>query len=396
MREEKMREFLIQFIQNHKLTTGILIVDLILLILFFLTQRIIFFISSFLLCFFISITIGILLEIKVDSIISRNVKKGILSKEQAIHNRKKVAVFVKLIIIGVLFLSIIAYPYVVPAIKGPLNEGYLHEIVNGLIEGKSTDQEKIGAILSWFDRNEDYVHNSWILINVEKKVVLTIIDGFYYILSVEPYIFIRTKDTMDARWFLTNRIGACGEYSRIFMVMVDVLGIDVRRVHAPGEDHVWNEVKIDDTWIPVDPTNVSIPNGGDGWEDYTFFECKEGNASYVWAEYLHNNTIEDLTHGYTDLTNVTIHAVDQNNNSVSDVTITIMSNNLRDANRIHETFIKGKSKPKTNESGYCTFQIGGGTYKFKANDDKYKGETEWVEFSEKISSHNYSLILKKK
>ena len=31
------------------------------------------------------------------------------------------------------------------------------------------------------------------------------------------------------------------------MYMVDSLGLDVKRVHAPGEDHLWNEVKIDGT-----------------------------------------------------------------------------------------------------------------------------------------------------
>jgi hypothetical protein len=177
--------------------------------------------------------------------------------------------------------------------------------------------------------------------------------------------------------------------------MVDSLGIDVRRVHAPGEDHLWNEVKINDEWIPVDSTNVSLPDA-DGWEDYNFFEYKEGNVSYVWAEYFHNDTIVDLTNNYTKLTNVTIYTVAQNNNSISGMTITVMSNNLHDKDRIRETYIEGKPKPKTNNSGYCTFQIGGGTYKFKADNSKYKGETDWVNFSDETPSHDFIIELKKK
>lgn len=180
------------------------------------------------------------------------------------------------------------------------------------------------------------------------------------------------------------------------MLMADALGYKTRRVHAPGEDHVWNEIKINKDWIPVDPTNVSQTNGGDGWQDYTFFEWKEGNASYVWAEYLHNKTIEDRTERYTDLTNITIHTVDQNNISVSDVSITIISNNLHNTDRTYETYIKGKPKPNTNKTGYCTFQIGGGTYKFKASHDKYIGESDWINFSDQYPSHDFIFNLSKK
>jgi len=294
-----------------------------------------------------------------------------------------------------LFLVYILFMFATPYIKGSINDNYLQEIVNDIIKGENTDAEKIGALLNWFDRNSENMYNSWYLVH-NNKVLLSLIPNHFFILSEMPYFGIRCSEDMDGKWIITSRFGACGEYSRVFLYMADSIGINVRRVHANGEDHLWNEVKINNNWMPVDPTNVSLPDSGDGWEDYSFFEWKEGNVSYVWAEYLHNNTIEDLTYKYTDLTNVTIHVVDQNNNSVSDVTITIMSNNLQDSDRIHKTFIKGKSKPKTNKTGYCAFQIGGGTYKFKVDTEKYIGKTEWVECSDTKASHNFTLALKKK
>lgn len=213
------------------------------------------------------------------------------------------------------------------------------------------------------------------------------------VFSDPPYICIRCFEDNDARWILTSRCGACGEYSRLFMVMADALGYAAKRVHAPGEDHVWNEVKIDGKWIPVDPTDVVLPTS-DGWKEYDFMEKKEGNVSYVWAEYLHNDTIEDITSLYTNLTNVTIHAVDKNNNSLSDVTITIISHNLkREPN--HETSIPEKLKPRTDESGFTTFQIGGGNYTFKAQNNDYNGELKWVEFSDINPQHKFIIIMEK-
>jgi hypothetical protein len=308
---------------------------------------------------------------------------------------KNIIIAFIIVIIGLSYPCFSAYMIFIPNFKGYINEGVLQETISEAIEGKETDYDKLGGILDWFVDEKENLYDSWILTHSEKPY-FTLPLTYIIFLTEEPYICIRCFEENDPRWLLTSRCGACGEYSRLFMIMVDSLGYNVRRIHAPGEDHLWNEVKIGNYWIPVDPTNVSYAKGGDGWEDYSFFEWKEGNASYVWAEYLHNNTILDRTHKYTDLTNITIHAVGQNNNSVSGVNIIIISNNLHDADRIHETYIKDKPKPKTNDTGYCTFQIGGGTYKFKVDNNKYSGETEWIEFSDSILLHNYTFHLTKK
>ena len=302
-------------------------------------------------------------------------------------------------IVVVLIIAIFGfflYMILIPNFKAVINEGYLHETVNEIIEGKITDQEKVGALLEWFDRNSNNMYNIWFLNNRGKTSKIPFIKA--YIVSEPPHICMRCYDDTDGRWVLTSRCGACEEYSKLFKaIMADALGFDVMSVYADGEDHVWNEVKIAGNWIPVDPTNVSLPNDSNGWEHYGFFEWKEGNASLVWAEFLNNDTILDRTHKYTNLTNVTLYCIDESNKSVSDVTITIFSNNLRrDPNR--ETFIKGQSKPKTNESGHCTFQIGGGNYTFRAEsrNGKLTGEKKWVKFSDEISEHHFIIEMKMK
>ena len=298
-----------------------------------------------------------------------------------------------LIIFG--FIGFIGYAWLIPSFKGAINESYLNDIVKEITEGKTTDNDKISAVLNWFDEDSTNLYNSWYLTHSGNPYF--IFPGTYIIFTTEPlYICYRCFEDNDPRWILTSRCGSCGEYSRLFMIMTDALGYDVRRVHAPGEDHVWNEVKIAGVWIPVDPTNVSQNDGCDGWEDYGFIEWKEGNVSYVWAEYLHNDTILVRTSLYTNLTNVTVYCVDKNNNSISNVEITIMSNNLHDEDRIHETFIKGKAKPKTNDTGLVIFQIGGGTYKFKANSENYSGETDWICFSDQNPSHEFIINLTRK
>jgi len=366
----------------------------ILIFLFITTQGILWYMITIVL--YITILINWwFLYIKLKTHYKFTFRKKTKQKKKNSNYGKKIWRTLFTILIGImLMLGYILFMFVTPYIKGGINEGYLDEVVTEIIAGKDTDREKIGSLLNWFDRNSDNMHNSWFLTK-ENKVLLTLIPNHFYILTEMPYFGIRCLEDMDGKWILTSRFGACGEYSRIFMYMANSAGINVRRVHAVGEDHVWNEVKIDREWYPIDSTDVVLSEK-DGWKDYGFMEKKEGNVSYVWAEYMHNNIIEDLTSLYTDLTNVTIHCVDINNNSISGISITIMSDNLHDPDRIRETFLKGRSKPKTDETGSCMFQIGGGTYNFKASNNKYSGESGWVMFSDQNPKYEFIIKVKVK
>jgi hypothetical protein len=365
-----------------------IILLIILIVLFVITQGLLWYIVNIFL--YVSILLNLwLLYFRNKSYLNKLFLKNTKKDEKTLFNNL-IDIFIGILLLFgcILFLSL------TPGIKGILNENYLHEVFDNIVLNKNTDQEKIDSLLKWFDRNSDNMYNSWFLVHQE-KTLLTLIPNHFFIFREMPYFCIRCNNDMDGKWILTSRCGACDEYSRIFMYMIDNLGLDVKRVHAPGEDHIWNEVKIDGAWISVDPTNVSIPNGGDGWEDYGFFEHKEGNASLVWAEYLHNDTIEDLTYLYTNITNITLHCINENNELISDMKITIISHNLR-REPTWETYIKGQSKPKTNETGICIFKIGGGNYTFRAENDDYKGEIKCIEFSDQKPSYEFIVNVTKK
>jgi hypothetical protein len=370
-----------------------MIINLVIFFSLYFLQGIAFIFLSFIFWIFFLILVGLLLNIKTGSMIERNLKRGKFTAEQSVKNRKIVAGCIVLMLFMIGLLGLIYYSNVVPYIKAELNEGYLQDTVRTITKGKTTDYEKISSVLEWFDPENNNIYNSYTL--THSRDPYFIVDDTYIILALRPpFICVRCYEEVNPKWLLTSQCGACGEYSRLFTIMVDALGYDVRRVHAEGEDHIWDEVKIDDEWIPVDPTNVSRSNGGDGWEYYGFFEHKEGNASLIWAEYLHNDTISDLTSLYTNLTNITLHCVDANNNSLPNVTISIISHNLK-RDPYHETFIENKPKPMTNDSGYCLFQIGGGNYTLLAESNNHKvfGELKSIIFSDDKPSYEFKIIL---
>ena len=124
-------------------------------------------------------------------------------------------------------------------------------------------------------------------------------------------------------------------------------------------------------------------------------EKKEGNISYVYALFPNNNTIQDRTSYYTNMTDVTIFCTNKNNDPVSNAEVTITSHNLkRNPNR--KTYIKDRSLPKTNKSGLVTFQIGGGNYTFSVTNNQYSGKLKWMHFSDNISQHYFEIQLEKK
>lgn len=76
-----MRKKFIQFGNNHKFTSGLLIIDLIIFILLFPTQGLLFIILSFVFWVFFLIGIGLLLKIISNSIINKNLKTGIITDD---------------------------------------------------------------------------------------------------------------------------------------------------------------------------------------------------------------------------------------------------------------------------------------------------------------------------
>ncbi|MFE3845854.1 transglutaminase domain-containing protein [Thermoplasmatota archaeon] len=283
----------------------------------------------------------------------------------------------------------------------------LHDLVDDIVDGLEDDESKTLAILRWFDRGEnkqENISNMYYRFNQKDALVLlyskVLYEGFIY--SKYPFFGFRFPDTTDNwySWIYHSRIGRCGEYSRLCSVMCHYANISVREVSCNGEDHDWNEVKIENEWIVIDATTVNLPckNGYNISRDFMENKVKgdlisngicvdKGNVSYVYALYPDNLEYEeDITDRYTDVVNISIKVIDNNDIAVEGAKIKVYSQN-----RLKKRYTGLYNS--TNESGIFIFRIGGGNYTFEAS---YNGKSGMIRdsFSEDISNHYETIIVK--
>lgn len=256
------------------------------------------------------------------------------------------------IILSSLSFSFLMIP--VSYIRAEFNHDELAKIVDELTANCTTDEEKTIAILNWFDRYSGNIYNIWSHPSF----------GPFRVGEEYPNNFImctRTLDRKPALWVLTSRCGACEEHSVLFQEMANQAGLPVRLVLGRGIDHIWAEVKINGTWIIVDPANVIHRRNVTGYnlsaESYERHAKLTQNISYVFAEYI-DGTREDITYRYTNLTHVNITTVDENLNPVPDVEIEVFSYNRANGG------INTELKFETNKNGEYKLNMGGGDVKF--------------------------------
>jgi hypothetical protein len=277
-------------------------------------------------------------------------------------------------------------------LKADSNEQQLHEIVNGLIEDKISDEAKTKSILEWFNSKDNNIYNNYQL----TKKGTPGFGGPIRFFFGEPYIGIRVFNDRDSLWIMTSRYGHCGEYGLLFRDMADAAGLNVRKVTCSGEDHVWNEVFINSSWVVIDATRVG--NSGDNGYDVSndFMERKvagdrntqDGNVSYVVAEYLNGTTV-DVTDRYTQVVNLSIIALDESGNICPYVELKVISNN-----RYNNT--DTKYDLQTNEHGMCNFTIGGGNYTFQSKSNEFIPlfNQSTIILYEDSSTNNLTFVLK--
>lgn len=90
------------------------------------------------------------------------------------------------------------------------------------------------------------------------------------------------------------------------------------------------------------------------------WKTKQANISYVYARYPNDPTKYDVTSTYTNVTKIIINVTDSKCLPQSNVKINVMSHNRK--NWVRDIGIDNT----TNESGQCTFTIGGGNYQINA------------------------------
>jgi hypothetical protein len=102
--------------------------------------------------------------------------------------------------------------------------------------------------------------------------------------------------------------GHCYELAVLFNEVANRIGLDSRVVTTSTEDHVWDEVKINNQWIPVDPTiyyNDVQPNStfNHSWFNNTRAYNRYGHDAVGWfnlSRVYVMDTGEDITNKYTD------------------------------------------------------------------------------------------------
>jgi len=231
------------------------------------------------------------------------------------------------------------------------NRETLLNSISFIVGNSTNDVEKALRIYNW-------IENSVGLTNVYADRYN--IDYYIYFISKPPFVCLRLRNKNYPLWVLTSKCGACEEYSLLFREIANMANLTVRSIHNPGEDHNWDEVLINGSWIIVDP----------GWPIFnpppSFYEMNRSingsnglNMSYVYGVYP-NGTIIDLTERYTNVSLLKISVVDENNDPIEGAILRFDSFNLLENGKEISNL-----ECTTGKDGTCELKLGGGSYRAK-------------------------------
>jgi len=177
-----------------------------------------------------------------------------------------------------------------------------------------------------------------------------------------PYICIKSENPLE---IIFTQCGSCLQYSVLFAKLLKIEGMESLVIKNIGEDHDWNWVKINDSWVNVDVIEPKAFNNPKIYE-----EGWGKNISYVF--YLDENGIEhSVTRNFTDTGNLTIN-VQKNDKPVENATIIIKSMFLMERNtRYKEPLVS--TICITDKNGTCVFELGGNNYLVIAQKDEFFG-----------------------
>jgi len=155
----------------------------------------------------------------------------------------------------------------------------LKEFANQYTENISSSKDKAVALARWQYANYKGVYN------YEQFPFIPFIryKGFDF------KICQRTDKDNDPSWVFFSKCGACGESAMLYSELVRSIGLESRVIKNPGEDHSWNEVLINNSWIVMDASwnATDVPRsyyGGAKNLSYVFYE-KDGRIIDITSEY---------------------------------------------------------------------------------------------------------------
>jgi len=184
--------------------------------------------------------------------------------------------------------------------------------------------------------------------------------------------FVLRKSPPEAEFTVLVKRGACQECAMLFKAFCEEIGIESRVVYNSGEDHTWNEVYINDSWVHFDST---LRNYSNRYNNPNFYEMPRSEGgwgkqiSYVFYEDFEGNR-HSVTKNYTNVGTLEIH-VTKNNQHLKNIRVYIYSKFLVESER-YPTYKNPQYSIDnvTDEQGSCVFELGENNYLIKI---KYGG-----------------------
>jgi len=212
--------------------------------------------------------------------------------------------------------------------------------------------------------------SDWVKLNIEYKASLT----YYY--PFKPFVLQR-KSPADSRWTLTIRKGACEEYSVLFADFAKVLGLRTRVVYNLGEDHDWNEIFLNGTWVHLDSTLTPEKrfNNSGHYERPTDKGGGGKQISYVYTYDTESNKI-DITPSYTEIGTLVVF-VEKDGNPVVDCKVIIKSKFLMETRDNYKKPLYA-CENRTDSNGLAVFNLGENNYAIIAETNGLLFYTEYV------------------
>lgn len=193
------------------------------------------------------------------------------------------------------FTSIIALIFLIPNIYisylvEPSGDAEINKIATNISMLNTSEKDKIKLILDWEMKTKNFLDTY----------------GEHNIKTITVRYF--GDDPQIISYYMS---GGCQESAVLFNEVANRAGIDSRVVVTSTEDHVWDEVKINNQWIPVDPTIYYYDVQPNSTFNYSWFN---NTRAYNSNAYDHDalgwfklskvyvmDTGEDVTSKYSDM-----------------------------------------------------------------------------------------------
>jgi len=209
--------------------------------------------------------------------------------------RKVIATVIAILFVLLFIPKIYLYPLYITIIK-PAGESNIDSAASQAMQVSNTT-EKLQEIAEWEVKDFENIWN-------REPNFPPIYKRYVVYWDSTGRIKIRAKSpsfSNDPHWIAYFKVGGCGELASLFCEVANRCELETRVVGTPGEDHAWDEVKVNGEWKHTDPTIYYYNyhgNSNDQWfANPQFYEENWSNISKVFVE----RTGEDITQKYTDV-----------------------------------------------------------------------------------------------